>query len=131
MTAWMSPPVTMLAVPIVRRTKPQKMPACIRPARDVLEHLRLDERVLDQADEPGRDVRERARAAGSDRGEHAQVPGHREAEEGGRAPEDREDQQVRRDVGERLEHGQAVAAVVERARERLEGMVEDRGDRVE
>ncbi len=29
----MSPPVTMLAVPIVSRTKPQKMPACIRPAR--------------------------------------------------------------------------------------------------
>ena len=32
-TVWMMPPVTMLAVPIVRRTKPQKMPACMRPAR--------------------------------------------------------------------------------------------------
>ena len=31
-TCWMIPPVTMLAVPIVSSTKPQKMPACIRPA---------------------------------------------------------------------------------------------------
>ena len=31
--AWIRPPVTMLAVPTVRRTKPQKMPACISPAR--------------------------------------------------------------------------------------------------
>jgi hypothetical protein len=30
------PPVTTLAVPIVSRTKPQKMPACIRPARQSL-----------------------------------------------------------------------------------------------
>ena len=30
--AWMIPPVTMSAVPMVSRTKPQKMPACIRPA---------------------------------------------------------------------------------------------------
>ncbi len=33
MTAWMSPPVTMLAVPIVSRTNPQKIPKCISPAR--------------------------------------------------------------------------------------------------
>ena len=32
----MRPPVTMLAVPIVSRTKPQKMPACISPARQSL-----------------------------------------------------------------------------------------------
>ena len=32
-TAWISPPNAMLAVPIVSRMKPQKMPACMRPAR--------------------------------------------------------------------------------------------------
>ncbi len=79
-----------------------------QPGPGVLEHLRLHERVADQPDEPGRDVRERTRPAGAHRREHAQVAGHGEAEERGRAPEDREDQQVRRDVGERLEHGQAV-----------------------
>ncbi len=31
-TSWMIPPVTMLAVPIVSRTKPQKIPACITAA---------------------------------------------------------------------------------------------------
>ena len=35
-TVSMTPPVTMFAVPIVRRTKPQKMPACISPARQSL-----------------------------------------------------------------------------------------------
>ena len=35
-TAWMTPPVTMLAVPIVSSTKPQKIPPCIRPARQSL-----------------------------------------------------------------------------------------------
>ena len=29
---WMRPPVTMLAVPMVRSTKPQKIPACMTPA---------------------------------------------------------------------------------------------------
>jgi hypothetical protein len=32
-TASISPPVTMLAVPIVSRTKPQKIPAWSQPAR--------------------------------------------------------------------------------------------------
>ena len=32
-TCSMSPPVTTLAVPMVSSTKPQKMPACSRPAR--------------------------------------------------------------------------------------------------
>ena len=32
----MIPPVTTLAVPIVSRTKPQKIPACISPARQSL-----------------------------------------------------------------------------------------------
>ena len=30
---WISPPSAMLAVPMVSRMKPQKMPACMRPAR--------------------------------------------------------------------------------------------------
>ena len=30
--AWIRPPVTMLAVPTVSRTKPQKIPACSSPA---------------------------------------------------------------------------------------------------
>ena len=38
-TCWMIPPVTMLAVPIVSSTNPQKMPACIRPARASLNIL--------------------------------------------------------------------------------------------
>ena len=36
MTAWTSPPRTTLAVPIVSRTKPQKIPKCISPARGSL-----------------------------------------------------------------------------------------------
>ncbi len=35
-TSSMIPPVTTLAVPIVSSTKPQKMPACISPARTSL-----------------------------------------------------------------------------------------------
>ena len=33
MTASIRPPVTMLAVPTVSSTKPQKIPACSTPAR--------------------------------------------------------------------------------------------------
>ena len=36
----MIPPVTTFAVPIVKRTKPQKIPACISPARGSLNILR-------------------------------------------------------------------------------------------
>ena len=32
-TAWIRPPVTVLAVPIVSRMKPQKIPKCMIPAR--------------------------------------------------------------------------------------------------
>ena len=39
MTAWMSPPVTMLAVPTVSRTKPQKMPRWRIAARGSLNIL--------------------------------------------------------------------------------------------
>ena len=31
--AWTRPPVTTFAVPIVRKTNPQKIPACMSPAR--------------------------------------------------------------------------------------------------
>ena len=38
-TFWMSPPVTMSAVPTVSSTNPQKIPACISPARGSLNIL--------------------------------------------------------------------------------------------
>ena len=95
----MIPPVTMLAVPIVSSTKPQKMPGVHHRRARVLEHLGLDERVLDQADDAGRDVRERVRRPG-DR-EDPQVAGHGEDEERRRAPEDDEHERVAGDVGER------------------------------
>ena len=60
-TAWMSPPVTMLAVPIVSRTKPQKMPACISPARRSLNIFVWTNAYSIRPGEPRRDVRERAR----------------------------------------------------------------------
>ena len=95
----MIPPVTMLAVPIVSSTKPQKIPACITAAPGSLNIFGLDEGVLDQADDARRDVGERARRPG-DR-EDPQVAGHRQEEERGRAPEDDEDERVAGDVGER------------------------------
>ena len=132
MTAWMSPPVTMFAVPIVSRTKPQKMPACISPARASLNIFVWTKAYRIRPDEPGRDVGERTRAGRAHGGEDPQVAGHRQHEERGRAPEDEEDQRVGRDVGERLEHGQTAALpVVERSGQRLEGVVEDRDDRLE
>ncbi len=101
-TVWMIPPVTMLAVPIVSSTKPQKIPACITGCAGILEHLGLDEGVLGKTDEARRDVRERPRRPG-DR-EDPQVAGHDEDEERRRSPEDEEDERVARDVLERREH---------------------------
>ena len=129
----MTPPVTMLAVPIVSSTNPQKIPACMIAAPGVLEHLGLDEGVLDQADDAGRDVRERVGRARHR--EDPQVPGHREEEERRRAPEDDEDERVGRDVGERCEH-RALASlwrvpVIVRSGEGLEGVVEHRHERLE
>ena len=71
-----------------------------QPGTPVLEHLGLDERVLDQADEPAWDVRERARTFDPGRAEDAQVASHREDEDRRRAPEEREDQRVVRNFGE-------------------------------
>ena len=68
----------------------------------VLEHLGLDERVLDQADQARRNVCEWG--GGPRRREHAQVAGHGQGEERCGAPEDREDERIGRNVGERLEH---------------------------
>ena len=111
-TCWMTPPVTMLAVPIVSRTKPQKMPACIRPALASLNILvwmnaystRLTTRVGSRLN--GCDGRR-------DR-EDPQVARHRQEEERRRAPEHDEDQRVARDLGERREHrrGQPPSSVV-------------------
>ena len=75
------------------------------PGAQVAEHPALDERVLNQADEPPRDVGEGTRAGGARRGEDPQVAGHREREERRRAPEQHEDQWVAGHLGERLEHG--------------------------
>ncbi len=75
----------MLAVPIVSSTKPQKMPAWISAGPRVPEHLGLDERVLDQADERA-GCRSNGRDGAGGR-EDPQVAGHREHEERRRAPE--------------------------------------------
>ena len=62
-----------------------------QPRPPVLEHLRLDEGVLDQALEPRRDLAERPRLDGRRRrrGEDPQVAGHREDEDHRRSPEER------------------------------------------
>jgi hypothetical protein len=86
--------------------EPPEDPSVHEASPGVLEHLRLDEGVLDQPGEPPRDVGERAGAFGPDRGEHPQVAGHRETEERDGAPEQREDEEVPRDVGERREQRQ-------------------------
>ena len=120
-------------------------PGVHQPGAPVPEHLRLDERVLDQAREPRAGCRDgRGCAVGRARGrEHPQVAGHREDEERGRAPEQREHQRVAGDVGEVLEHQRTPPAgdrrrrrrpprrVVERAGQRLERVVEHRDDRLE
>ena len=100
-TAWMTPPVTMLAVPIVRSTKPQKMPACMSPARGSLNIFVWTKAYwIRPANRAGMSANGLG-PLGAGRGEHPQVAGHREREERGRAPEQREDQRVGRDLGER------------------------------
>ena len=86
-------------------------PACIRPARQVAEHPRLDDGVLDQAGEPRRDLAERSGLGdrGRRRGEDAEVAGHLQHEDDRRAPEEREDERVERDV---LEDGERHALFV-------------------
>src|SRR6185503_8305471 len=74
---------------------------------DVLEHLRLDERVLDDAPDACRDVVEGARAGGAGGGEDPEMPRHRQDEQEHRAPEHREDQRVERNVLERGQHHSA------------------------
>ena len=107
-----------------------------QPGSRVLEHLGLDERVLDQPDHAGRKVDERSGRPGD--GEDPQVAGHRQGEEDGGAPEQREDERVGRDVGERLEHqlgrlslDDRRGTVIVRPGERLEGVIEHRLDRLE
>ena len=98
----MRPPVTMLAVPIVSRTKPQKMPACISPARQSLNIFVWTKAYSISPPNRARDVAERRAAEPSRarRREDPQVAGHREDEDRRRAPEDDEDERVRGDVGE-------------------------------
>ena len=98
----MTPPVTMLAVPIVSSTNPQKIPACMIAAPGSLNIL-----VWTKAYSTRPATRAGTFANGWDGRATAndpQVPGHRQEEERRRAPEDDEDERVGRDVGERCEH---------------------------
>ena len=61
-TAWMSPPVTMFAVPTVSRTKPQKIPRCRIAARGSLNIFVWMNAYSIEPDQARRDVVERARA---------------------------------------------------------------------
>ena len=134
-TAWISPPVTMSAVPIVSSTKPQKIPACISPGPRILEHLRLDEGVLDQADHARRQVRERAGRAG--RREDPQVAGHGQREERRPRPRrsgrraDRPGRRRTARTSARVSLGWPRDAVIVRPGERLEGVIEHRLDGLE
>ena len=95
----MSPPVTMLAVPIVSSTKPQKIPACISPARGSL-NIFVWTNAYSTRPPSRRGSLANGRGARRPGGrEDPQVAGHGEGEERGRAPEDEEDQRVGRDVG--------------------------------
>ena len=98
----MIPPVTMSAVPMVSSTNPQKIPACMIAAPGSLNIFDLDEGVLGQAEHPRRHVGERPGRPG-DR-EDAQVSGHDQQEEPGRAPEDHEDDRIAGDFREGVEH---------------------------
>ena len=97
MTAWTSPPVTMLAVPIVRSTKPQKIPACISAAREVPEHLRWASAYSTRPATRRGDVAERVvgdgRASARRPAGGGPSPG---AKTTSGAPEQREDERVRR-----------------------------------
>ena len=135
----MIPPVTMLAVPIVSSTNPQKIPACMQAGPQVLEHLGLDERVLDQAD----DARREPVANGCEGRATAKTRRWRaiaSEEERRRAPEHEEDERVGRDLGERSRTSARSASlvgggerdrVIVRAREGVEGVIQHRLDRLE
>ena len=145
----MIPPVTMLAVPIVRRTNPQKMPACIRPARTSLNILvwMTAYSISPTSRAPiwpnGRGCSTAGRAAAKTRRWRAIAS----SEDDRGSPEQDEDERVARDVREHREHhscssGEATSRgrrgrgagrrhVVERPGQRLEGVVEDRDDGLE
>ena len=135
-TAWMTPPVTMLAVPIVSRTKPQKMPACIVAAPGSLNILVWTKAYSIRPDDAQREC-----ANGCDGRATAKTRRWRAIarhEEGGRAPEDEEDERVARDLGERLEHRASFPPrprgrdrVIVRSREGVEGVIQHRRDGVE
>src|SRR4051795_8974474 len=138
-TAWIRPPVTTLAVPIVSSTKPQKMPACIRPARGSLNILvwtkaystsppsrssgrstgaagwsaartrRLRAKARHKAGEGPLDARGRL-AVGPD----AKMACHRQDEDEQRPVEEREDERVARDLGECRKHALEHQAAFDR-----------------
>ena len=94
------PPVTMLAVPTVSRTKPQKIPRA-SAGRASLNILVWMNAYSIRPTNRARDVGERARALRADRREDAQVAGHREHEQRAGAPEDEEDERIGGNVDER------------------------------
>ena len=101
-TDWMIPPVTMSAVPMVSSTNPQKIPACMIAAPGSLNIFDWTKAYSTRPTHPRRHVGERAGRPG-DR-EDAQVAGHDQEEERGRAPEDHEDDRVAGDFREGVEH---------------------------
>ena len=68
------------------------------------EHLVLQERVANEAPGADPDLGRGYRGALVDRREDAKPPHDEEREEGEGPPEDREDERIRRDVLEHLEH---------------------------
>ena len=91
----------MFAVPIVSRTKPQKIPACISPARQSLNiFVWTNAYSISPPNRRGISAERRGCAVdGSGGREDPEVAGHREGEDRGRAPEDDEHERVGRDVG--------------------------------
>ncbi len=75
-----------------------------RPDAALAEHPWLEEGVPDDAPGPDRDLARRIRGDRVDGLEDPPAADHQQGEDRERAPEDREDQRVCRDLGEGLEH---------------------------
>ena len=123
----MSPPVTTLAVPIVSSTKPQKMPACISPARGSLNILvwmnAYSIRPTNRRGMSANGLGPSARTAAKTRRWRAIASTKNAA-----APQNSgEHERVERDLGERLERAVILRRprpVVVRSGQRLERVVE-------
>ena len=157
-TVSISPPVTMFAVPIVSRTKPQKIPACMSPARQSWNiFVWTNAYSISPANRaPIWPSGAGWAAAGVVAAKTRRWRAIARTKIDRRSPEEREDERVSGDVGEDREghscssgstttRGSATGRVggrgrssarrprrvVERPGERLERVVEDRDDRLE